>query len=52
MLQEKTLFGDHDKIADSITLLRDLEPTEGYYLAFSGGKDSTCIKALANLDRR
>ena len=40
MLVEQTLFGVVDKVADSIQLLRDNEPTEGYYVCFSGGKDS------------
>jgi len=47
VLVEETLFGTVDKVADSIQLLRDLEPPEGYYLAFSGGKDSIVIKQLA-----
>lgn len=33
----------------SIEILRTFEPPEGYYLAFSGGKDSVCIKALADI---
>lgn len=49
MLKEQTLFGLEDKVADSIQLLRDLEPEEGYYLAFSGGKDSVCIKHVADM---
>lgn len=47
MLIEQTLFETVDKVAESIQLLRDHEPPEGYYLCFSGGKDSTVIKALA-----
>lgn len=49
MLIEKTLFGIENKIEDSIQMLKDMEPNEGYYLAFSGGKDSICIKYLADL---
>ena len=49
MLIEQTLFGTVDKVADSIKLLREHEPPEGYYLCFSVGKDSTCIKALAEM---
>ena len=49
MLIERTLFGTVDKIADSIKLLRDNEPPEGYYVCFSGGKDSTCILELVKL---
>lgn len=33
--------------ARAIALLRLHEPPEGYYLAFSGGKDSCVIKELA-----
>lgn len=33
----------------AIKLLRDNEPQEGYYLAFSGGKDSCVIKELARM---
>jgi len=42
----KDFFG-HDKVALSIERLKSMEPTGGYYLAFSGGKDSICIKQLA-----
>lgn len=38
---------DRDLVGDAIKILRDHEPPEGYYLAFSGGKDSCVIKALA-----
>jgi len=33
----------------AIARLREFEPPGGYYLAFSGGKDSVCLKALADL---
>jgi phosphoadenosine phosphosulfate reductase len=36
-----------DKVAMAIARLREFEPEEGYYLAFSGGKDSQCIYHLA-----
>ncbi len=36
-------------VADAIKLLEDNETPEGYHLAFSGGKDSCVIKALADL---
>jgi phosphoadenosine phosphosulfate reductase len=49
MLFEKTLFGNIDKIKTAIQFLKDLEPKGGYYLAFSGGKDSIVIKTLAEL---
>lgn len=47
MLKELTLFGEVDKVKVAIDRLRELEPPEGYYLAFSGGKDSQCIYHLA-----
>jgi phosphoadenosine phosphosulfate reductase len=36
-------------VGDSIELLRMMEPKEGYYLAFSGGKDSVVIYRLAQM---
>lgn len=47
MLVEQTLLGVRDKVAMAIDRLRTFEPPEGYYLAFSGGKDSQCIYHLA-----
>lgn len=38
-----------EKIERAIALLRAHEPPEGYYLAFSGGKDSCVIKELAKM---
>lgn len=38
-----------DKVQMSIKRLRQFEPPEGYYLAFSGGKDSVVIKRLAQM---
>ena len=50
MLLETDIFGTvYDKVKDSIQLLKDFEPDDGYYLAFSGGKDSICIKRLADM---
>jgi len=46
---DHTLFGDIDIVQDSIDILQELEPPEGYYLAFSGGKDSVVIKKLADM---
>lgn len=40
------LFGS-DKAQQSIELLCSMEPAEGYYLAFSGGKDSIVVYDLA-----
>lgn len=47
MLIEQTLFGVVDKVQAAIDLLRQHEPPEGYYLCFSGGKDSVVIHGLA-----
>lgn len=46
MLLENTLFGTVDKVADAIKLLQQHEPPEGYYVCFSGGKDSVVILDL------
>jgi len=48
-LIEKELFETRDKVKMSIARLQEFEPKEGYYLAFSGGKDSIVIKHLADL---
>lgn len=37
------------RIERAVKLLRDNVPPEGYYLAFSGGKDSCVIKKLAGI---
>jgi len=39
-LVTETLFGAEDKVAMSIEALKTFEPPDGYYVAFSGGKDS------------
>ena len=52
MLSDNTLFGIKDKVKIAIERLRkyeELTEGEGYYLAFSGGKDSCVIKALADM---
>ena len=38
-----------EKIGEAVKRLRAFEPPEGYYLAFSGGKDSVVCKALCDL---
>lgn len=45
-LYQLNLEGDN-RIEAAIKLLRKYEPPEGYFLAFSGGKDSTVIYDLA-----
>lgn len=38
-----------DKVEMAIERFQTFEPPEGYFLAFSGGKDSSVIKALADM---
>lgn len=45
MLKELTLYGEVDKVRLAINRLRLHEPKEGYYVAFSGGKDS-CVAVV------
>lgn len=42
-------FDGKDKVDIAIERLKAYEPAEGYYLCFSGGKDSVVIKALADM---
>jgi len=46
-LEQMTLDTGQTKVEVAITLLKAWEPPEGYYLAFSGGKDSVAIYNLA-----
>ena len=39
----------HDKVQIAIDRFKAFEPEDGYYLAFSGGKDSQCIYHLAKM---
>lgn len=38
-----------DKVEKAIQRLKTFEPPEGYYVAFSGGKDSQCVYHLCKL---
>lgn len=51
MLKYTDIMGvEHDKVQTAINRLKTFEPKEGgYYLAFSGGKDSQCIYHLAKM---
>jgi len=49
MLIDYHLFGTKNKVEEAISRLKKYEPEEGYYLAFSGGKDSICIYYLAKM---
>lgn len=48
-LIENTLFGKIDRVEQAIKRLQAFEPEEGYWLSFSGSKDSIVIKRLAEL---
>lgn len=48
VLGQLNMYG-MDKVEVSIERLKAFEPEEGYMLAFSGGKDSCVIKALADM---
>lgn len=48
MLGQLNIHGK-DKVQVAIDRIKTFKPPEGYYLAFSGGKDSVVIKALADM---
>ena len=48
MIGQLNVYGN-DKVQTAIKRLQTFEPPEGYYLAFSGGKDSVVVKALADM---
>lgn len=51
MLYQDTTIGHIDKVQKAIDRLKAFEPKDGsgYYLAFSGGKDSQCVYHLAKM---
>lgn len=48
MIHQLNIHGK-DKVQVAIDRLKAFEPPEGYWLAFSGGKDSVVIKKLADM---
>ena len=48
MIEQLNIYGK-TKVQVAIDRLKTFEPPEGYRLAFSGGKDSVVIKALADM---
>ena len=50
MIHQLDIYGK-DKVESAIDIMRFFEPSDGsgYYLAFSGGKDSVCLKAIADM---
>ena len=46
MIETHTLFGIENKVQIALDTLRGFPPSDGYYLAFSGGKDSIVIYDL------
>ena len=48
-MNDPDIFGNAGKIDQAISILKSFEPVDGYILAFSGGKDSVCIKKLADM---
>lgn len=48
MLDQINIYG-RNKIEQAIDRLKKFEPAGGYHMAFSGGKDSVTLKALADM---
>ena len=48
MLQQMDIFG-RTKLEKTLSQIKAFEPADGYYLAFSGGKDSQCIYHLCKM---
>ena len=48
MIGQLNMYG-RDMVETAVERIKTFEPPEGYFLAFSGGKDSVVIKALADM---
>ena len=48
-LYEDQIWGKSDKVQRAIEILKSFEPPDGYFLAFSGGKDSQCVYHIAKM---
>lgn len=48
MIHQLNMYGK-DKVQVAIERIKTFEPKEGYYLAFSGGKDSCVVKKLMEM---
>lgn len=48
MIDQLNMYGKN-KVEVAIARMRTFEPPEGYYLCFSGGKDSVVLRALADM---
>lgn len=48
MIGQLNIYGE-DKVETAIKRIKMFEPEEGYYLSFSGGKDSVTVKALIDM---
>jgi phosphoadenosine phosphosulfate reductase len=49
MLGQLNMFDRKDKLHMTLNRICEFEPKEGYYLAFSGGKDSQCVYHLMKM---
>ena len=50
MTQAGDVVGEHEwRVKSAIERLKSFEPQDGYYVAFSGGKDSQCVYHLCKI---
>lgn len=48
MIEQIDIYGN-SKLEKTLKRIKTFEPPEGYYVAFSGGKDSVVVKALCDM---